>query len=151
MPSELGQEFNDVPRYPYMAVASPSCHDTTTTRSWWEEDAGRRERFFGEELHMQVVLHTDMTANGHCCANRAIPDTVSSDQAQRKDRSFISHSVGCESWENVHACYNRRSVPEGYLRWPTMRRVAPSCCSKPTCDCAILMCRARRRSGARRR
>ena len=54
MPSELGQEFNDVSRYPYMAVASPSCHDTTTTRSWWEEDAGRRERFFAEELHMQV-------------------------------------------------------------------------------------------------
>ncbi len=58
MPSELGQEFNDVSRYPYMAVASPSCHDTTTTRSWWEEDAGRRERFFAKELHMQVPLNT---------------------------------------------------------------------------------------------
>ncbi len=57
MPSELGQEFNDVSRYPYMAVASPSCHDTTTTRSWWEEAAGRRERFFAEELHMQVPSH----------------------------------------------------------------------------------------------
>ena len=54
MPSELGQEFNDVARYPYMAVASPSCHDTTTTRLWWEEDAGRRERLFFEELHLQV-------------------------------------------------------------------------------------------------
>ena len=65
MPSELGQEFNDVARYPYMAVASPSCHDTTTTRLWWEEDAGRRERLFFEELHLQARPHTpDLTTPG---------------------------------------------------------------------------------------
>ena len=58
MPSELGQEFNDVARYPYMAVASPSCHDTSTTRAWWEEDAARRERLFVEELHLQVPFWT---------------------------------------------------------------------------------------------
>ena len=38
MASEPGQEFNDVAQYPYMCVASPSCHDTSTTRAWWEED-----------------------------------------------------------------------------------------------------------------
>ena len=46
MPSEAGQEFGDPATYPYMTVASPSCHDTSTTRAWWEEDAGRRERFY---------------------------------------------------------------------------------------------------------
>lgn len=46
MPSEAGQEFGDPASYPYMTVASPSCHDTSTTRAWWEQDAGRRERFF---------------------------------------------------------------------------------------------------------
>lgn len=46
MPSEAGQEFGDPASYPYMTVASPSCHDTSTTRAWWEEDAGRRERFY---------------------------------------------------------------------------------------------------------
>lgn len=54
MASEPGQEFNDVAQYPYMCVASPSCHDTSTTRAWWEEDAARRVRFFHEKLEMQV-------------------------------------------------------------------------------------------------
>ncbi len=46
MPSEENQEFGNPSRYDYMTVASPSCHDTSTTRAWWEEDAERRERFF---------------------------------------------------------------------------------------------------------
>lgn len=54
MASEPGQEFNDVAQYPYMVVASPSCHDTSTTRAWWEEDAQRRERFFYDRLQLKV-------------------------------------------------------------------------------------------------
>lgn len=46
MPSEENQEFGNPAGYDYMTVASPSCHDTSTTRAWWEEDAERRERFF---------------------------------------------------------------------------------------------------------
>jgi 4-alpha-glucanotransferase len=48
MPSEAGQEFGDPAAYPYMTVASPSCHDTSTTRAWWEQDVGRRERFYDQ-------------------------------------------------------------------------------------------------------
>mmetsp|Transcript_13105 Transcript_13105/g.39668 ORF Transcript_13105/g.39668 Transcript_13105/m.39668 type:complete len:1026 (-) Transcript_13105:2008-5085(-) len=50
MPSEVGQEFGDPAQYPYMVVCSPSCHDTSTTRAWWEEDAERRQRFAAEAL-----------------------------------------------------------------------------------------------------
>ena len=46
MPGEPGQEFGDPSTYPYLTVASPSCHDTSTTRAWYEEDADRRHRFF---------------------------------------------------------------------------------------------------------
>ena len=46
MPSEQGQEFGDPATYPYTAVASPSSHDTSTTRAWYEYDAERRERFY---------------------------------------------------------------------------------------------------------
>ena len=46
MPSEAGLEFGDPAAYPYMCVASPSCHDTSTTRAWYEEDPGRRQRFY---------------------------------------------------------------------------------------------------------
>jgi 4-alpha-glucanotransferase len=31
---------------PYMSVVSPSSHDTSTIRGWWEEDAEVRQKFF---------------------------------------------------------------------------------------------------------
>ena len=54
MPSEVGQEFGDPASYPYMVVCSPSCHDTSTTRAWFEEDDSRRERFCSDVLGMHV-------------------------------------------------------------------------------------------------
>jgi 4-alpha-glucanotransferase len=38
-------EFGRPSTYNYLTVCSPSCHDTMTTRAWWEEDAERRERY----------------------------------------------------------------------------------------------------------
>ena len=38
-------EFGRPHTYSYLTVCSPSCHDTMTTRAWWEEDAARRERY----------------------------------------------------------------------------------------------------------
>ena len=45
MPSEAEVEFGNPANYGYMTVASPSSHDTTTLRAWYEEDASRRNRF----------------------------------------------------------------------------------------------------------
>lgn len=42
------EEFGDPADYPYMCVASPSSHDTTTTRAWYEEDAPRRQRYYAQ-------------------------------------------------------------------------------------------------------
>ena len=33
-----GAAFGDPATYPYMTVASPSCHDVSNLRAWWEED-----------------------------------------------------------------------------------------------------------------
>ena len=33
-------------RYPSLSVCTPSVHDTSTIRGWWEEDQGERELFF---------------------------------------------------------------------------------------------------------
>jgi 4-alpha-glucanotransferase len=33
-------------RYPALSVCTPSVHDTSTLRAWWEEDAAEREMFF---------------------------------------------------------------------------------------------------------
>jgi 4-alpha-glucanotransferase len=40
-----GVEFGRPGGYPYQTVCSPSCHDTSTTRAWYEADAGRRARY----------------------------------------------------------------------------------------------------------
>lgn len=49
MPAE-DAEFGDPARYPYLSVCSPSSHDTTTTRAWYEADAARRRRYFARVL-----------------------------------------------------------------------------------------------------
>jgi len=66
MPSEAGQEFGDPAAYPYMTVASPSCHDTSTTRAWWEQDAGRRERFYDQARLSDGVGPADLRVKWWC-------------------------------------------------------------------------------------
>lgn len=39
-------EFADPAEYPYTSVCSPSCHDMSTIRGWWEADAARARRFY---------------------------------------------------------------------------------------------------------
>ncbi|KAI3431637.1 hypothetical protein D9Q98_004684 [Chlorella vulgaris] len=51
MPSEADAKFGDPLTHPYMTVASPSSHDTSTTRAWWEEDKLRRQEFYIEMLN----------------------------------------------------------------------------------------------------
>jgi hypothetical protein len=50
MPSAPGAEFANPAEYPYLSVASPSCHDVAPLRAWWEEDAERAERFYYTQL-----------------------------------------------------------------------------------------------------
>uniref|UniRef100_A0A0D6QV62 4-alpha-glucanotransferase n=1 Tax=Araucaria cunninghamii TaxID=56994 RepID=A0A0D6QV62_ARACU len=50
MPSEPDLEFGIPANYGYMTVCAPSCHDCSTLRAWWEEDEGRRIRFFRNVL-----------------------------------------------------------------------------------------------------
>eukprot|EP00252_Welwitschia_mirabilis_P024591 TRINITY_DN7346_c0_g1_i1.p1 TRINITY_DN7346_c0_g1~~TRINITY_DN7346_c0_g1_i1.p1 ORF type:complete len:954 (-),score=162.82 TRINITY_DN7346_c0_g1_i1:275-3136(-) len=50
MPSEPDLEFGIPANYSYMTVCAPSCHDCSTLRAWWEEDEGRRIRFFRDVL-----------------------------------------------------------------------------------------------------
>ncbi|CAH9105324.1 unnamed protein product [Cuscuta epithymum] len=60
MPSEPGREFGIPSEYNYMTVCAPSCHDCSTLRAWWEEDEGRRRRFF------QVVVGSDALPPDQC-------------------------------------------------------------------------------------
>jgi len=50
MPKDSNKEFEHPNNYPYLSVATPSSHDTSTIRGWWEEDTSRSQRFFNQIL-----------------------------------------------------------------------------------------------------
>lgn len=50
MPGATGIEFSHPNDAAYLSVVSPSCHDMSTVRGWWEEDHERTQRFFEQLL-----------------------------------------------------------------------------------------------------
>lgn len=48
MPKKTGIEFFHPNDAPYLSVVSPSTHDMSTIRAWWEEDAEKTKRFFND-------------------------------------------------------------------------------------------------------
>ncbi len=43
-------EFGDTTQYDYFTVCSPSCHDMSTIRGWWESDAAVSQRFYNHNM-----------------------------------------------------------------------------------------------------
>lgn len=50
MPKDPQKEFFHPNDAPYMSVVTPSTHDMSTIRGWWEEDPGKTQYFFNHEL-----------------------------------------------------------------------------------------------------
>jgi len=50
MPKDAGKEFFHPADAPYLSVITPSTHDMSTLRGWWEEDRAATQRFFNHEL-----------------------------------------------------------------------------------------------------
>lgn len=50
MPKKLGQEFSRPVEAPYLSVVTPSTHDMSTVRGWWEEDRALTQKFYNLEL-----------------------------------------------------------------------------------------------------
>ena len=50
MPKQAGLTFFHPKDTPYLAVVTPSTHDMSTLRGWWEEDRALTQRFFNEIL-----------------------------------------------------------------------------------------------------
>jgi len=50
MPKDLSREFFNPAYAPYLSVVTPSTHDMSTIRGWWEEDRNKTQKFFNEEL-----------------------------------------------------------------------------------------------------
>ncbi len=50
MPKNPSREFFHPNEAPYLSVVTPSTHDMSTIRGWWEEDRTQIQRFFNQEL-----------------------------------------------------------------------------------------------------
>jgi 4-alpha-glucanotransferase len=50
MPKDSKNEFGHPADAPYLSVISPSCHDMSTVRGWWEEDRERAQRYYNQIL-----------------------------------------------------------------------------------------------------
>jgi len=50
MPKQLGAEFFHPSEAPYLSVVTPSTHDMSTIRGWWEEDRAKTQRFYNTIL-----------------------------------------------------------------------------------------------------
>jgi 4-alpha-glucanotransferase len=50
MPKDITRDFFNPATAPYLSVVTPSTHDMSTIRGWWEEDRSRTQKFFNEEL-----------------------------------------------------------------------------------------------------
>lgn len=101
-------------RYPALTVCTPSVHDTSTIRGWWEEDAAERELFFrslGEKgacpPHMTADLLEKIVAA--CCGAGSIlcmfqlQDLLDLDEAlwapdPRDGRINVPGTVTGENW-----------------------------------------------------
>ena len=50
MPKDPKREFFHPADAPYLSVITPSTHDMSTIRGWWEEDREKTQRFYNREL-----------------------------------------------------------------------------------------------------
>ena len=50
MPKNSAREFSHPGEAPYLSVVTPSTHDMSTIRGWWEEDRLTTQQFFNQEM-----------------------------------------------------------------------------------------------------
>ena len=50
MPKDANKSFNHPNDAPYLSVVTPSTHDMSTVRAWWEENRANTQQFYNQEL-----------------------------------------------------------------------------------------------------
>lgn len=53
MPKQFGVKFARTEEYPYLSVATPSTHDMSTLREWWNENNDDTQHFYNETLGLK--------------------------------------------------------------------------------------------------
>ena len=70
MPKALNVEFSRPAGAPYLSVVTPSTHDMSTIRGWWEEDRQLTQKFYHQELGLPGEAPTQCTG----AINQAVVD-----------------------------------------------------------------------------
>lgn len=53
MPKDAQHSFIPLSEVPYLSVVTPSTHDMSTIRAWWEENKNQTQQYFNQELDQQ--------------------------------------------------------------------------------------------------
>ncbi len=54
-------EFGDLSSLPYLSICTTGTHDMNPLRAWWEEDAGKTQRYYNEYLHRSGAAPAELT------------------------------------------------------------------------------------------
>ncbi|ONM60893.1 4-alpha-glucanotransferase DPE2 [Zea mays] len=108
MPSEPNLEFGIPSQYSYMTVCAPSCHDCSTLRAWWEEDEGRRSRFY------KTVVGSDEEPPSRCT-----PEVVHFIVQQHFDAPSMWAIFPLQDLLALKDKYTTRPAPEETINDPT--------------------------------
>jgi 4-alpha-glucanotransferase len=98
MPKQYGYEFAHLDAYPYRSVATITTHDMSPMRLWWEEDAGKAQRYYTTMLQkegrapqqMSAMLAEEIIARHLYCPSMlcllSLQDWLAMDGTLRSDR-----------------------------------------------------------------
>ena len=53
MPKAVNTAFVNLSQVPYLSVATPSTHDMSTIRQWWEENPNTTQQYYNQQLGLQ--------------------------------------------------------------------------------------------------
>ena len=65
MPKASNKTFFHPNDAPYLSVVTPSSHDTSTIRGWWEEDSAKTQQFYNHEIGQwgEAPIHCEAWIN----------------------------------------------------------------------------------------
>ncbi|MFZ1579599.1 MAG: 4-alpha-glucanotransferase, partial [Saprospiraceae bacterium] len=94
------EKFGNASKYPYFSVCSPSCHDMSTIRGWWQADHENAKDFYYNYLHgfgltpmdclpdiVQAILDDHLSSPSMLCIV-PLQDWLALDKNLRKEDAF---------------------------------------------------------------
>ena len=100
-PASVGGPFDVPDAYPHSCVCSPSCHDVTTTRAWWEQDAQRRleyaARFLPGALGGDFARAYVDARSAHAAAVAAAEAEAAAVASTKAQPAAVEEEEGCPS------------------------------------------------------